>query len=193
MGTDFQFRKSAVAQLTREIGVYVLADLDNVPIYVGQSRDGIRQRVQRHLTSARSDIIANRQIDIWEVAFVWAYPSLDKTMLDPLEAQLFHAFDPVSQLVNGKIPPHPGGEVAPPDPTQIIQVMTDAELADKRAPEQRLPRQASHYAAIVDHFLTIKDSSEVLRAMNAHFERLQKYHAQMQSLSSDDDEPELPL
>ncbi|SEV95083.1 GIY-YIG catalytic domain-containing protein [Cognatiyoonia koreensis] len=192
MGTDFQFRKAAVAQLTREIGVYVLADLDNVPIYVGQSRDGIRQRVQRHLTSARSDIIANRQIDIWEIAFVWTYPCPDKTALDRLEAQLFHAFDERSQLVNGKIPQRPINDAPPPDPAQIIQVMTDEEREDKTSPEQRLPRQASHYAAIVDHFLTIKDSSEVLRAMNAHFARLQKYHAQMQSLSSDD-APELPL
>ena len=46
--------------LTNEIGVYVLCDLDQAPIYVGQSTDGARARVRRHLTSARSDIIANR-------------------------------------------------------------------------------------------------------------------------------------
>jgi hypothetical protein len=60
--------------LTNKIGCYVLCDLDEVPIYVGQSVDGIRARVRRHLTSARSDIIANRQIDVWEIAYVWAYP-----------------------------------------------------------------------------------------------------------------------
>jgi excinuclease UvrABC nuclease subunit len=66
--TDFNFRKRAVQQLPRETGVYALCDLDQVPIYVGQSKDGIRSRVARHLTSARSDIIANRQIDVWEIA-----------------------------------------------------------------------------------------------------------------------------
>jgi excinuclease UvrABC nuclease subunit len=74
VATDFAFRKNAVRQLTNEIGVYALCDLDNVPVYVGQSSDGIRKRVSRHLTSARSDIIANRQIDVWEIAWVWAYP-----------------------------------------------------------------------------------------------------------------------
>lgn len=64
MAVDFTFRKRAVASLTNQVGVYILADLDNVPIYVGQSKDGIRARVARHLTSARSDIIANRQIDV---------------------------------------------------------------------------------------------------------------------------------
>lgn len=68
MAIDFNFRKQAVKALTNETGVYILSDLDDVPIYVGQSTDGIRSRVARHLTSARSDIIANRQIDVWEIA-----------------------------------------------------------------------------------------------------------------------------
>jgi excinuclease UvrABC nuclease subunit len=45
--------------LTNTIGVYALCGLDGVPIYVGQSKDRIRARVRRHLTFARSDIIAN--------------------------------------------------------------------------------------------------------------------------------------
>lgn len=58
------FRTQALGKLTDQIGVYALCDLDGVPIYVGQSVDGIRSRVRRHLTSARSDIIANRMIDV---------------------------------------------------------------------------------------------------------------------------------
>jgi hypothetical protein len=54
------YRARQIKDLTDQIGVYALCDLDGVPIYVGQSVDGIRSRVRRHLTSARSDIIANR-------------------------------------------------------------------------------------------------------------------------------------
>ena len=39
MAIDFDFRKKAVRSLTNDVGVYILADLDNVPIYVGQSFD----------------------------------------------------------------------------------------------------------------------------------------------------------
>jgi len=60
MATNFDFRNKACGRLTGEIGVYVLCPLDKTPMYVGQSKDGIRSRVRRHLTSARSDIIANR-------------------------------------------------------------------------------------------------------------------------------------
>jgi len=62
------FRARQLSLLTNLIGVYALCDLDGMPVYVGQSTDGIRARVQRHLTSARSDVIANRMIDVWEIA-----------------------------------------------------------------------------------------------------------------------------
>src|SRR5882762_6086882 len=69
-----KYRHTQLISLSDEVGVYALCDLDGVPIYVGQSVDGIRTRVRRHLTSARSDVIANRQLDVWEVAYVWAWP-----------------------------------------------------------------------------------------------------------------------
>jgi hypothetical protein len=176
MSTDFAFRRRAVRSLTNQVGVYVLCDLDKVPIYVGQSTDGIRSRVARHLTSARSDIIANRQIDVWEIAWVMAYPVSEKAGISLLEAKLFHKFNSHSQLMNGSIPFEPveGGEA--PEPSEIVQVMQDSEIASRRDPTQRLPRQAAHYAQLVSHYLTVKNSVQVARAMNAHFERLFKYH-----------------
>ena len=178
MATNFEYRKLAVRGLTRDIGVYVLADLDNVPLYVGQSVDGIRQRVQRHLTSARSDIIANRQIDIWEVAYVWEYPS-PRGNLDLLEAALFHHFDPKSSLMNGKQPGVQGVPNSMLAPSKVVQVMSSEEIQEKIAIQQRLPRQANHYAEVTSHFLNIKNSAEIARAMNAHFARLSKYHSMM--------------
>jgi|SRR5271165_365986 len=184
MPIDFSFRRSAVRSLTTQIGVYVLADLDNVPVYVGQSTDGIRQRVQRHLTSARSDVIANRQIDVWEIAFVWAYPVNDKNQIGSLEAALFYHFHPKSRLMNGTTPPESALGFIIPQPTSVVQVMSDDEISEKKAPELRLPRQAQHYAQIVAHFVAVKNSDQVAGAMDAHFERLAKYHATMLGLST---------
>jgi len=183
---DFAFRRKAVASLTPAIGVYVLCDLDQVPIYVGQSTDGIRNRVRRHLTSARSDIIANRQIDVWEIAWVWTYPVEDREEITPLESALFHLFDRQSALMNGKLPKEPERKVKVPSPVQKIQVMPDAEIAEKRDESLRLPRQAEHYSQIVGHFLTVKNSKEIARAMQAHFVRLEKYHRNLLNLADDD-------
>ena len=184
MATDFRFRKAAVRELTTEIGVYILCDLDNVPLYVGQSVQGIRARVSRHLTSARSDIIANRQLDVWEIAYVRCYPVTERSQIKPLEALLYHHFNPTSQLINGTVPPIPEDLTCIPEPSQTVQVMSDAEIASRRDATQRLPQQATHYASIVGHFLEIKQSKQIGRAMAAHFQRLARYHDRLLGIAS---------
>lgn len=93
--------------------------------------------------------------------------------------------------MNGALPRRP--DVLPPlsQPSQIVQVMSDAEIEDRKQAEQRLPRQASHYAQLVGHFLTVKNSSQIARAMDAHFDRLKKYHFNLlgrADMSADDRE-----
>ena len=61
--------------------------------------------------------------------------------------------------------------------------MSDAEIAEKKDPALRLPRQAEHYSQIVGHFLAVKNSSEIAGAIQAHFERLQKYHRPLLGLA----------
>ena len=185
MAIDLPFRRKAVRTLTNEIGCYVLCDLNQVPIYVGKSVDGIRARVNRHLTSARSDIIANRQVDVWEIAWVWTYPVKEAADIPALEDALYHEFHPNSALMNGKTPKKPAVKIAMPKPFQVVQVMADAEIAEKRDPALRLPRQAEHYSQIVGHFLAVKNSKEIAGAIQAHFERLQKYHRELLGLATE--------
>lgn len=184
MATDFKFRKDAIKTLTSEIGVYVLCDLDGVPLYVGQSVDGIRKRAARHLTSARSDIIANRQLDVWEVAYVWSYPVKSKAEISSLEALLYHHFNPKSQLINGSVPSKPKDSSKVPEPRQKIQIMKDEDIEARKDPAQRLPRQAHHYAEIVGHFLEVKQSKQIAKAMSAHFQRLSRYHEKMLGIAT---------
>ena len=183
MAIDLPFRRRAARMLESRIGCYVLCDLDDIPLYVGQSRQGIRARVNRHLTSARSDIIANRQIDVWEIAYVWTYPVKKLADIYPLECALFHKYHPKSALVNGKAMAKPPKGYNIPPPAQKIQVMSDSEIAEKKDPALRLPRQAEHYTQIVGHFLAVKNSKEIAGAMEAHFTRLQKYHRRLLDLA----------
>lgn len=169
------YRATQVGSITREPGVYVLCDLDEVPVYVGQSVDGIRQRVQRHLTSARSDVIANRQVDVWEIAFVWGYPA-PAEHIPALEAHLFSRFNALSPLMNGAILPDPGPLPFDVPKPQRVQVMTDDEIAIRQHPALRLPRQAQHYERLLDHIVNVKDAKELRLALRAHFDRLQRYH-----------------
>ncbi len=174
-----QHRDRQLRDLTNEKGVYALCDLDEVPIYVGQSTDGIRARVRRHLTSARSDIIANRQIDVWEVAFVWAWPMDDIATINTVEAMLFHQFDGGSRLMNGTVPAPPNGNAAIPDKIHL-QVLPDEEIERRREPRYRFPRQAQQVASLLDYILETYDKKHLRRSLHAHFERLQRYYETFQ-------------
>ena len=87
--------------------------------------------------------------------------------------------------MNGTVPPHPVSPIQAPEPAQKIQVMSDTEIKEKRDPVQRLPRQAGHYAQIVGHFLAVKNSKQIARAMGAHFQRLSKYHETLLSIAAE--------
>ncbi|MGE0193548.1 MAG: GIY-YIG nuclease family protein [Planctomycetota bacterium] len=177
-----RWRKAAVKTLPTAIGVYALCDLDAKPIYVGQSIDSMRGRISRHLTSARSDIIGNRMIDIWEVAFVlcWAVP---QQHIAVLESHLFHEFDALSSLMNGFVPARYVPDFAIPEPTRA-QMLPDSEIATRRRTELRLTRQAKHFGDLLDYFLVVKDAPHVLRSLCAHFQRLTRY---FESLRGDPD------
>ena len=175
MSNAQEFRKTALSALTDEICVYALCDLDGVPMYVGQSVDGIRSRVRRHLTSARSDIIANRQVDVWEIAYVWAWPVAAKTDIEPLEAALFQRFDAEKPLMNGKVLPLRLDPVNEPEQQQI-QVIEEGERQRRLRPDQRLERQIRQYGILVDYIQTVKSAPHLKRALDAHFERLVTYH-----------------
>lgn len=187
MSAEIRFRESAIASVTSSIGVYALCDLDMTPIYVGQSVDGIRARVRRHLTSARSDIIANRQIDVWEIAWVLTWPVETRDEINALEARLFHWFDRLSPLMNGTVPRAPSELVQPWPPLQKIQIVSDEQIERRRDPIQRLPRQIEHYSQIVGHFLVVKDSKQIQRSMRARFRRLSLYHQSLMSQIGSDD------
>lgn len=172
-----KYRHQQVAKLTPQVGVYALCDLDETPIYVGQSIDGIRARVQRHLTSARSDVIANRQLDIWEVAFVWAWPlqvvNIDE--INQLEGYLIHQFHDSHPVLNGSLPKRPTSLVNVPE-RQVVQILPDEEVVRRRDPTLRLPRQAAQFANLLSYILEVKENPELKRTLRAHFERLERYY-----------------
>ena len=168
-------RKDLLRGLTDEIGVYALCDLDRKPIYIGQSKDGIRTRVNRHLTSARSDVIANRQLDIWEICEVWAWPVEDRLLIDDLETYLINYNNSISPLVNGKLPTQP--EIQPEIPEmQMIAIMTEEERALRLDPSRRLPRQMEHLTSLFSHILEVKNNPEQRRMLKVHFNRTEKYY-----------------
>lgn len=58
-------------------GVYAFFDYDGEPIYVGQTRESLRQRIARHLTNQRTDAVAMNVLDPFEVCEIEVWPLWD--------------------------------------------------------------------------------------------------------------------
>lgn len=67
---DSQGRKVGSAMF----GIYAFLDYDNEPIYVGQTYEGLRDRIRRHLTNQRTDAVAMCVLDPFEVRSIKLWP-----------------------------------------------------------------------------------------------------------------------
>jgi len=139
-------------------GVYAFYDYDGEPIYVGQTKEGLRTRVGRHLTGQRSDAVAMRILDVFEVAEIEMWPlwelegaptknkgaALDQAeytaYLQAIEKSRFKA------ILNEKIPP-----VCAPGilPASIRRTLISDEIRQERGhPDIRIARRAETIARL---------------------------------------------
>ena len=72
-----------------KFGVYAFFDYDKEPIYVGQTAEGIKVRIGRHLTNQRTDAVAMKVLDPFEVyqVEVWPLPQYDTRTTGDTEAR----------------------------------------------------------------------------------------------------------
>lgn len=60
-----------------KMGVYLFRDYDGEPIYVGQTTQSLRERIGRHLTNQRTDAVAMKVLDPFEVDEIVMWPFWD--------------------------------------------------------------------------------------------------------------------
>lgn len=152
--TDASGRKWADARW----GCYAFYDYDGEPIYVGQTNEQLRTRVRRHLTNQRTDAVAMRILDVFEVAEMelwplWEFDGVAKTggpdgeraqrrldaveysaYLRAIETSRFHA------ILNEKIPPA-SARVALPASGRFLLV-SEQTRRERGHPDVRIARRA---------------------------------------------------
>lgn len=154
--TDDQGRKWVDARW----GIYAFYDYDGEPIYVGQTNEQIRTRIRRHLTNQRTDAVAMRILDVFEVAEVeiwpiWALegvPGGDKVARKQLDAFEYSAYlkaiddSRFKAILNEKIPPLSLKVDMPPS---IRRSLVDDEVrAERGHPDIRIARRAETIARL---------------------------------------------
>lgn len=159
---DDQGRKWADARW----GCYAFYDYDGEPIYVGQTNEKLRVRVQRHLTNQRTDAVAMRILDIFEVAEMELWPMWDfqdvikKEVPKAVWAEALAALNSVEYtaylkaieesrfkaILNEKIPPV--SPTADLPPSRRYPLITPGTRAERGHPDVRIARRAETIARL---------------------------------------------
>lgn len=140
------------------IGVYAFFDYDGEPIYVGQTTEDFGTRVGRHLRGQRSDTLAYRILDPFEVAEMELWPlesarSLPTTerrdQVDALEYTVYVQAIKASKyqaILNEKIPPVSAKAEVPK--SYRFDLVPGGLREDREHPDVRIARRAETLARV---------------------------------------------
>lgn len=140
------------------IGVYAFYDYDGEPIYVGQTSEGFQVRIGRHLTGQRSDTVAYRILDPFEVAAVEFYPAMHLIELpkaertERLDALEYSAYcraienSKYKAILNEKIPPFSDRIELPK--SHRFNLIPKEMRSEREHPDVRIARRAETLARL---------------------------------------------
>ena len=168
-----------------EHGVYLFYDYDGEPIYVGQTKEQLRVRIRRHLTNQRTDAVAMRVLDPFEVAEVemWPFwqlagkPKKDPAVIDTLNRAEYTVYQQAlrasafNMILNE-------AEIAPEAlidlPASVRgAILPKADRKNREHPDIRLARRARTIAELARIISERKVKVGIRRTLWAQAQRLE--------------------
>lgn len=145
-------------KLGKCIGAYAFYDYDGEPIYVGQTTEDFGTRIGRHLRGQRSDTLAYRILDPFEVAEMELYPvehlrqQPAKERRSKVDAIEYSAY--VSAIQNSKYKAILNEKIPPVSPlvdlpkSHRFNLIPDDMREDREHPDVRIARRAETLARV---------------------------------------------
>jgi hypothetical protein len=181
-------------------GVYAFYDYDGEPIYIGQTYEGLRSRISRHLTNQRTDAVAMNVLDPFEVAEIAIWP-LDvseisegdrKSFLDRAEFTLFQKVikeSSFSAVLNEKVPLTLPTIALPTGHRK--RIIPDSIYPQRKHPDIRIARRANTIASLARVISERKVTSGLRRTLLTQARRLERLAADrfkdLSQIKDDDD------
>jgi hypothetical protein len=105
------------------------------------------------------------------LAFVRAWPVDDRAAVEEMERLVYHSYR--STILAGRVKPRPSSKRALPQ-FQEVRILEEEEVARRRDPSLRFPRQVRHVDQLLDVIINVKDTEDQRRSLEAHIRRLQQ-------------------
>jgi len=166
-------------------GVYAFFDYDGEPIYVGQTNEQLRVRIRRHLTNQRTDAVAMKVLDPFEVfeIEIWPLPDFEGQDLNAsiarrlnwLERAVFDRLIEQSRfkaILNEKDPPLMADETAFIPVSIRGRIVSDAVLKLRGHPDTRIARRAETLSLLAKVIAERRVQSGLRRTLLTQAKRL---------------------
>ena len=166
-------------------GVYAFFDYDGEPIYVGQTNEQLRVRIRRHLTNQRTDAVAMKVLDPFEVfeIEIWPLPDFEGQDLNAsiarrlnwLERAVFDRLIEQSRfkaILNEKDPPPMVDEAAFIPVSVRGRIVSDAVLKLRGHPDTRIARRAETLSLLAKVIAERRVQSGLRRTLHTQAKRL---------------------
>jgi hypothetical protein len=151
-------------------GIYLLVDLDERPLYVGQSTS-VGRRMRQHFIVQNSSVTSDGLLDLFEVLRVYIW-YCDQENMDAREAALFQQFPP---RWNRASIVHDGvhEEMRLDDADIVIDLIdSEEELIVRREPLERIEAKLLHLVRGVRKAKISGTSPAIHRALHYHARQL---------------------
>ena len=166
-------------------GVYAFFDYDGEPIHVGQTNEQLRVRIRRHLTNQRTDAVAMKVLDPFEVfeIEIWPLPDFEgqdmnasiARRLNWLERAVFDRLIEQSRfkaILNEKDPPLVVDETAVIPASVRGRIVSDAVLKLRGHPDTRIARRAETLSLLAKVIAERRVQSGLRRTLLTQAKRL---------------------
>lgn len=166
-------------------GVYAFFDYDREPIYVGQTNEQLRVRIRRHLTNQRTDAVAMKVLDPFEVfeIEIWPLPDFEgqdmnagiARRLNWLERAVFDRLIEQSRfkaILNEKDPPLAADEGAAIPTSVRGRIVSEAVLKLRGHPDTRIARRAETLSLLAKVIAERRVQSGLRRTLLTQAKRL---------------------
>jgi hypothetical protein len=166
-------------------GVYAFFDYDSEPIYVGQTNEQLRVRIRRHLTNQRTDAVAMKVLDPFEVfeIEIWPLPDFEGKALNAdiarrlnwLERAVFDRLIEQSRfkaILNEKDPALAVDEGAVIPTSVRGRIVSEAVLKLRGHPDTRIARRAETLSLLAKVIAERRVQSGLRRTLLTQAKRL---------------------
>ena len=166
-------------------GVYAFFDYDGEPIYVGQTNEQLRVRIRRHLTNQRTDAVAMKVLDPFEVfeIEIWPLPNFEgqdmnasiARRLNWLERAVFDRLIEQSRfkaILNERDPALVADEIAVIPTSVRGRIVSEAVLKLRGHPDTRIARRAETLSLLAKVIAERRVQSGLRRTLLTQAKRL---------------------